>query len=110
MHTRVSYAQVLPLCFNVKKRIVKACEDRGVPGLPFVSCRVTQVGQSWTDIYAHARERYGNILRAHAHTRHMIPAPVFISTSPSSTTAWSVHEGSVRRLLGLRFCLCRHLG
>jgi len=49
--TSVPWQKVLPLCFNVKKRIVKACEERGVPGLPFVSCRVTQTYDTGACVY-----------------------------------------------------------
>ena len=59
---------MLPLCYNVKKRIEQACQERGVPGRPFVSCRVTQARYARTSIDMHARTRHAPTY-SHMHTQ-----------------------------------------
>ncbi len=49
--TSVSWSQVLPLCENVKQRIYEEYANRGLPGKPFVTCRVTQVYETGVCVY-----------------------------------------------------------
>lgn len=49
--TSVSWSQVRSLCENVKKRLYAEHAKRGLPGRPFVTCRVTQVYQTGVCVY-----------------------------------------------------------
>jgi len=49
--TSVPWDRVLILCANVKRRIGEEHARRGLPGKPFVSCRVTQVYHSGVCVY-----------------------------------------------------------
>lgn len=49
--TSVPWSQALGLCENVKRRIHEECAKRGVPGKPFVTCRVTQLYPTGVAIY-----------------------------------------------------------
>ncbi|MBL8999058.1 MAG: oxidase, partial [Gemmatimonadetes bacterium] len=49
--TAVPWSQALPLCENVKRRIAEECAKRGVPGKPYVTCRVTQLYPTGVCIY-----------------------------------------------------------
>jgi alkyldihydroxyacetonephosphate synthase len=49
--TSVPWSQALALCENVKRRIREECARRGVPGTPFVTCRVTQLYPTGVCIY-----------------------------------------------------------
>ncbi len=49
--TSVSWSELLPLCENVKRRIHEECAQRGVPGTPFVTCRVTQTYETGVCVY-----------------------------------------------------------
>jgi alkyldihydroxyacetonephosphate synthase len=49
--TSVSWSQALALCENVKKRLYAEHAERGLPGRPFVTCRVTQVYQTGVCVY-----------------------------------------------------------
>jgi alkyldihydroxyacetonephosphate synthase len=49
--TSVPWSQALSLCENVKRRIREECAARGVPGTPFVTCRVTQLYPTGVCIY-----------------------------------------------------------
>ncbi|HEV8356000.1 MAG TPA: FAD-linked oxidase C-terminal domain-containing protein, partial [Gemmatimonadales bacterium] len=49
--TSVPWSQALGLCENVKRRLAAECAARGVPGKPFVTCRVTQVYQTGVCVY-----------------------------------------------------------
>jgi alkyldihydroxyacetonephosphate synthase len=49
--TSVSWSQALELVERVKKRIHAAHQARGLPGRPFVSCRVTQLYETGCCIY-----------------------------------------------------------
>lgn len=49
--TAVEWTHVLALCDGVKQRIKDECAARGVPGKPFVTCRVTQVYQTGVCVY-----------------------------------------------------------
>ena len=49
--TSVSWSRALALCENVKRRLFDECRKRNLPGLPFVTCRVTQVYETGVCIY-----------------------------------------------------------
>lgn len=49
--TSVPWSQALKLCENVKGRIHDECAKRGVPGKPFITCRVTQLYPTGVCIY-----------------------------------------------------------
>ena len=49
--TSAPWSRVLPLCENVKRRVRAEHAARGLPGQPFISCRVTQVYHTGACIY-----------------------------------------------------------
>jgi alkyldihydroxyacetonephosphate synthase len=49
--TTVPWSQALDLCENVKQRIWQEHEKRGLPGKPFVCCRVTQLYETGVCVY-----------------------------------------------------------
>ncbi len=49
--TSVPWSQALSLCENVKRRLAAEHAARGLPGRPFVTCRVTQVYQTGVCVY-----------------------------------------------------------
>lgn len=49
--TSVSWSQAIPLCENVKRRVREEHHKRGLPGKPFITCRVTQVYPTGVCIY-----------------------------------------------------------
>jgi alkyldihydroxyacetonephosphate synthase len=49
--TSVPWSQAVALCDNVKKRIYAEHAARKLPGLPFISCRVTQLYDTGVCIY-----------------------------------------------------------
>ena len=49
--TSVPWSQVLSLCENVKRRVRDEHAARGLPGTPFISCRVTQLYHTGACIY-----------------------------------------------------------
>lgn len=49
--TSVPWSNALQLCENVKRRIFDECASRGVPGRPFVTCRVTQIYSTGVCVY-----------------------------------------------------------
>jgi alkyldihydroxyacetonephosphate synthase len=49
--TSVPWSQVQALCENVKQRLYTEHAKRGLPGRPFVTCRVTQVYQTGVCVY-----------------------------------------------------------
>lgn len=49
--TSVPWSQALSLCRNVKVRLLEEHQKRGLPGKPFITCRVTQVYDSGVCIY-----------------------------------------------------------
>lgn len=49
--TSVPWSQALTLCENVKRRIAEEHRARGLPGRPFITCRVTQVYETGVCIY-----------------------------------------------------------
>ncbi len=51
LETSVPWSEALALCENVKRRLFDEYRERGLPGKPFVSCRVTQVYQTGVCVY-----------------------------------------------------------
>jgi len=49
--TSVPWSRVLDLCRNVKRRLREEHAARGLPGNPFVTCRVTQLYQTGVCVY-----------------------------------------------------------
>jgi alkyldihydroxyacetonephosphate synthase len=49
--TSVPWSQVSSLCDNVKRRLLEEHEKRGLPGKPFLTCRVTQLYQTGVCVY-----------------------------------------------------------
>jgi alkyldihydroxyacetonephosphate synthase len=49
--TSVSWSQAIALCENVKRRVREEHSERGLPGNPFITCRVTQVYPTGVCIY-----------------------------------------------------------
>ncbi len=49
--TSVPWSQVSSLCDNVKRRLLEEHRKRGLPGKPFVTCRVTQVYETGVCVY-----------------------------------------------------------
>jgi alkyldihydroxyacetonephosphate synthase len=49
--TSVPWSQALSLCANVKRRLADEYAARGLPGVPFVTCRITQLYQTGVAIY-----------------------------------------------------------
>ncbi len=51
LETSVPWSRVLDLCDRVKQRIGREHVQHGLPGNPFISCRVTQVYQTGVCVY-----------------------------------------------------------
>ena len=49
--TSVPWSEAIALCDNVKRRVHRDYAARGLPGKPFVTCRVTQVYQTGVCVY-----------------------------------------------------------
>ncbi len=49
--TSVPWSQLLSLCNNTKERIFREHKEMGLPGKPFVTCRVTQVYDTGACVY-----------------------------------------------------------
>jgi alkyldihydroxyacetonephosphate synthase len=72
--TSVAWSEAQALCTNVKQRLWQEHAKRGLPGRPFVSCRVTQLYDTGVCIYfyfafhykgvEHASEVYAELERA----------------------------------------------
>jgi alkyldihydroxyacetonephosphate synthase len=72
--TSVPWSEALALCANVKQRLWQEHAKRGLPGNPFVSCRVTQLYDTGVCVYfyfafaykgvEHASEVYAELERA----------------------------------------------
>ena len=61
--TSVSWSQALALCENVKRRIREEHAERGLPGVPFISCRVTQLYDTGVCVYFYFAYHYKGIDR-----------------------------------------------
>jgi len=64
--TSVPWDRVIPLCSNVKRRIHEEHQKRGLPGRPFVTCRVTQVYPTGVCIYFYFAIHYKGVKDASA--------------------------------------------
>jgi alkyldihydroxyacetonephosphate synthase len=49
--TSVSWSQARELCERVKQRIRDECAARGIPGKPYVTCRITQLYETGVAVY-----------------------------------------------------------
>jgi alkyldihydroxyacetonephosphate synthase len=61
--TSVSWSQALALCENVKRRIREEHAERGLPGVPFISCRVTQLYDTGVCVYFYFAYHYKGVDR-----------------------------------------------
>jgi alkyldihydroxyacetonephosphate synthase len=61
--TSVSWSQALALCENVKRRIREEHAARSLPGVPFISCRVTQLYDTGVCVYFYFAYYYEGIDR-----------------------------------------------
>jgi alkyldihydroxyacetonephosphate synthase len=61
--TSVSWTQALALCENVKRRIREEHAARGLPGVPFISCRVTQLYDTGVCVYFYFAYYYEGVDR-----------------------------------------------
>jgi alkyldihydroxyacetonephosphate synthase len=61
--TSVSWSQALALCENVKRRIREEHAARGLPGVPFISCRVTQLYDTGVCVYFYFAYYYEGVDR-----------------------------------------------
>ena len=59
--TSVSWSQALALCENVKRRVRAEYKARGLPGEPFITCRVTQLYHSGVCIYFYFAHYYKGV-------------------------------------------------
>jgi len=62
--TAVPWSQALDLCRNVKQRLWQEHAKRGLPGKPFVSCRITQLYQTGVCIYFYFAFYYKSVENA----------------------------------------------
>ena len=77
--TSVPWSQVTSLCENVKKRLYAECAARGLPGKPFVTCRVTQVYRTGAAVYfyfAFAHKGVENPSQVYAEIEHIARAEI----------------------------------
>ena len=49
--TSVAWSDLTTLCANVKRRVVEEHVRRGLPGVPFITCRVTQIYDTGACVY-----------------------------------------------------------
>jgi alkyldihydroxyacetonephosphate synthase len=61
--TSVSWSQALALCENVKRRIREEHAKRDLPGVPFISCRVTQLYDTGVCVYFYFAYYYEGVDR-----------------------------------------------
>ncbi len=59
--TSVPWSQVIPLCEGVKKRIWDEHAKRGLPGTPFITCRVTQIYETGVCVYFYFAFHYKGV-------------------------------------------------
>jgi alkyldihydroxyacetonephosphate synthase len=59
--TSVSWSQAIALCDNVKRRVREEHAKRGLPGNPFITCRVTQVYPTGVCIYFYLAINYKGV-------------------------------------------------
>jgi alkyldihydroxyacetonephosphate synthase len=64
--TSVPWTGVLSLCDNVKRRVGDEYAARGLPGKPFVTCRVTQVYQTGVCVYFYFGFHHKGVARPEA--------------------------------------------
>jgi alkyldihydroxyacetonephosphate synthase len=59
--TSVSWSQAIALCDNVKRRVHEEHSKRGLPGKPFITCRVMQVYPTGVCIYFYFAINYKGV-------------------------------------------------
>lgn len=71
--TSVSWSDALPLCGRVKRRVMDEHAARGLPGRPFITCRITQLYQTGVAVYFYLGfgvEGVADPLRAYLEIEH----------------------------------------
>jgi alkyldihydroxyacetonephosphate synthase len=61
--TSVSWSQTLALCERVKRRVREEHAARGLPGVPFISCRITQLYDTGVCVYFYCAYHYKGVDR-----------------------------------------------
>jgi len=61
--TSVSWSQALALCENVKRRVREEHAARRLPGVPFISCRITQLYDTGVCVYFYFAYHYKGVER-----------------------------------------------
>ena len=61
--TSVSWSQALALCENVKRRVREEHAARRLPGVPFISCRITQLYDTGVCVYFYFAYHYKGVDR-----------------------------------------------
>jgi alkyldihydroxyacetonephosphate synthase len=59
--TSVVWSKTLALCENVKRRVREEHAARGLPGAPFISCRITQVYDAGVCVYFYLAYYYKDV-------------------------------------------------
>jgi len=59
--TSVVWSKTLALCENVKRRVHEEHAARGLPGVPFISCRITQVYDAGVCVYFYLAYYYEGV-------------------------------------------------
>jgi len=61
--TSVPWSQTLALCENVKRRVREEYAARSLPGVPFISCRITQLYETGVCVYFYLAYHYEGVER-----------------------------------------------
>ena len=61
--TSVPWSQALALCANVKRRVREEYAARSLPGMPFISCRITQLYDTGVCVYFYFAYYYEGVDR-----------------------------------------------
>jgi len=61
--TSVPWTQTLALCEKVKRRVREEHAARGLPGVPFISCRITQLYETGVCVYFYLAYYYRGVER-----------------------------------------------
>ncbi len=61
--TSVPWSQALSLCANVKRRIAEEYAARQLPGVPFITCRITQLYETGVAVYFYLAFHHNGVSR-----------------------------------------------
>jgi alkyldihydroxyacetonephosphate synthase len=90
--TSMSWDRILPLCEAVKRRVREDHAARGLPGKPFISCRVTQVYPTGVCVYFYMAFYYKGVDN---------PAHVFSEMEKAARTEILAQGGSLSHHHGI---------